>query len=243
MRREGRCVVLLSNSAAEYVKRAKILSGPVCAHWRDIECLKELGHFPNLTTRLSEKTEGVITSAGAASTTELVIGLLAEFLALEDITEIGNRLLLQRLRRSNAEQPRFINESDLILDSKIQCVVRLMEEAIEEPLPISVLMERAGVCTRHMERKFRKFFNTTPSRFYKRLRIRKARLLIDETQMNVSEIAIATGFSSNSTFSKAFRKEYGTTPHALRFEMQKKLLEYQHSTEADLMLPAPTGGH
>lgn len=49
------------------------------------------------------------------------------------------------------------------------------------------------------------------------LRMNEARrMLLENKKLTVSEIAVRTGFSSNSYFSKAFRKENGMTPNEYR---------------------------
>jgi len=49
------------------------------------------------------------------------------------------------------------------------------------------------------------------------LRMEQAkRLLLENRKLTISEISARTGFSSNSYFSKVFRKENGMTPNEYR---------------------------
>jgi len=72
---------------------------------------------------------------------------------------------------------------------------------------------------------FRKVFNDTPAKFYKRLRARKARAMIEETLMPMVEIAVATGFGSSDTLARAVREEYGVTPSKMRARRKITLLD------------------
>jgi transcriptional regulator GlxA family with amidase domain len=63
-----------------------------------------------------------------------------------------------------------------------------------------------------MERQFRNVLNETPSRYYKGLRLEKARSLLFETDLSVTEVAVACGFNSANAFSKSYRAQFGTSP-------------------------------
>ena len=86
--------------------------------------------------------------------------------------------------------------------------------------------DRVGVSTRHLERVFRTTFNDTPARFYKRLRVKRARTMIEETLLPMLDIAIACGFGSCTTMSKAVKGEYGVTPSQMRSRKTVQLLTY-----------------
>lgn len=45
------------------------------------------------------------------------------------------------------------------------------------------------------------------------LRLARGRALLAETDMSVTEVAVACGYGSASHFSRSFRAKYGTSPH------------------------------
>jgi transcriptional regulator GlxA family with amidase domain len=145
-----------------------------------------------------------------------VIGLIAEQLAPVDAAEIVNRLLLPVLRQSDAEQPRNIADSTSLFDARVTQAIKLMEQNLEEPLSMTELTCRTGLSTRHLELVFRDVFDEMPARFYKRLRVRRARSMID--------VAVATGFWSHNALSRAVRDEYGSTPTTMRARRSIKLM-------------------
>ena len=226
MQRRAKPVVLLSDAATSYIKSTKPPAGKVTTHWRDVEALIETGHHPRLTTRFSESNDGIITAAGAGATSELMIGLIAPLLDSVQVAELGNRLLLHTIRKSDAEQPRNIADNEGLFDSHVTTAIRLMEDTIADPVSMVELTETVGVSTRHLERIFRKVFNETPARFYKRLRTKRARSMIEETLLPMVEIAVATGFGSCDTLAKAVKDEYGLTPSKMRSRKKISLLNY-----------------
>ncbi|WP_299028204.1 helix-turn-helix domain-containing protein [uncultured Sulfitobacter sp.] len=227
MQRQNRPVILLGDAATAFIRTTNSLRGRVTTHWRDIALLKEQGYYPNLTTRLAENCDGVTTAAGGAATAELVIGLIAGHLSPVELAELGNRLLLPTIRHSDAEQPRDIADNAGLFDARVTRAIKLMETHMEEPLSMTELTTRVGLSTRHLERVFREVFDETPARFYKRLRVRRARAMIEDTLIPLIDVAIATGFCSHNALSRAMRDEYGITPSKMRARKSIKLINHQ----------------
>ena len=76
--------------------------------------------------------------------------------------------------------------------------------------------KKTNLSTRQLERLFRKYLNTTPTRYYLNLRLARARHLLRQTSMSILSVALACGFVSASHFSKCYREYYGRTPRAER---------------------------
>ena len=225
MQRKMLPVVLLSDAATRYI-RAAGPSGRITTHWRDAMQLAETGYYPNLSNSFSEKSSGVVTAAGGTATAELMIGLIAPFLTASQVAQLGNSLLLHTIRKSDAEQPKDIADNGSLFDGQVTAAIRHMEDNIAEPLQMTQVAERVGVSTRHLERAFRAALADTPARFYKRLRARRARAMIEETLLPLIEIAIATGFGSTCSMSKSVREEYGQSPSKMRDRKKISLLNF-----------------
>jgi AraC family transcriptional regulator len=91
-----------------------------------------------------------------------------------------------------------------------------IEAHLDAPLRISELAEMAGLSEFHFARMFKTSKGEPPHRHVQRLRVEKAKRLIGETGMELSEIALACGFATQSHFSACFRKRTGFTPSAWR---------------------------
>lgn len=226
MQRKALTVALLSDAATAYIKATHAPAGRVTTHWRDVEILTEEGYYPNLTHSYSENSDGIITAAGAGATAELVIGLISPLLEGPQIAALSNRLLLHTIRKSDAVQPRNLADNAAVFDSQVTQAIRLMEDSLSEPMPMSELVREIGVSTRQLERSFRKVFNDTPARFYKRLRTRRAKDLIEETLMPLADVCVATGFGSTVTMANAMKQEFGKTPSKLRTRRRVEILKH-----------------
>ena len=216
MQRRSLMVVLLSDAATSFIEATKNPAGKVTTHWRDAVVLSETGYHPNMTFNLAESSDGIITAAGGSSTQELLIALISSLCDAPKIAELGNRLLLPTIRTTSAEQPRDIAHNEGLFDQRITAAIQLMENTISEPLSMTELTEQLGVSTRQLERQFREVFNDTPAKFYKRLRSKRARVMLQETLLPIIDVAVATGFGSSAMLAKAVKDEYGMTPTKMR---------------------------
>lgn len=69
---------------------------------------------------------------------------------------------------------------------------------------------------RHLFRAFRAELGASPAEAQRLLRLDRAAVLLARSNLQVQEIAEATGFASPFHFSRAFRKIYGRSPRAFR---------------------------
>lgn len=78
------------------------------------------------------------------------------------------------------------------------------------------LAQRLGVSERHLRREIRTELGTTPSRLSRTRRAQTARLLVEQTDLPMTEIAFAAGFRSLRQFNDVMRDEFGAAPGGLR---------------------------
>jgi AraC-like DNA-binding protein len=84
------------------------------------------------------------------------------------------------------------------------------------PLDIPALARIALVSEAHFIRTFRATFGETPHRYLQRRRVERAMALLHTTDLSVTEVCFAVGFSSLGTFSRTFRDIVGRSPSAFR---------------------------
>ena len=74
------------------------------------------------------------------------------------------------------------------------------------------LARLAGLTRRQLHRLFREHFGQCPSEYYRSLRLRQARLMLQNPARSIVEAAEATGFSTHSHFTKCYRQQFGVPP-------------------------------
>lgn len=94
--------------------------------------------------------------------------------------------------------------------------MRLIEEGFLNQAPVAELADRLGVGPRHLLRLFLRHTGATPTQVAATRRVQKAKRLLDQTQMPMSEIAFTAGFGSVRRFNDAFRTTYGRSPSSFR---------------------------
>ncbi len=75
---------------------------------------------------------------------------------------------------------------------------------------------RLGVSDRHLRREFVAQLGTTPARVVRMRRLTTARLLLDQSDLSITDAAFAAGFGSLRAFNTAFREAFGASPSELR---------------------------
>lgn len=99
------------------------------------------------------------------------------------------------------------------------CAIRVMEENIEFPLSMTELSQRIGLSRRQLERVFVTHIGNTPAKHYLKLRVDRAKRLIECTRLPLVDIAMASGFVSVPHFSKCFRMIHRISPRQLRLTL------------------------
>ena len=91
-----------------------------------------------------------------------------------------------------------------------------MDAASQEDWPIRRLAKVGGAAQAHFARSFKEAFGLPPHRYLLTRRLERATALIRDTPLPITEIALATGWSSLGTFGRTFRDVFGLSPSAFR---------------------------
>ena len=94
--------------------------------------------------------------------------------------------------------------------------LRLIGETGLEDGGVEALAERLGIGSRHLRRLFLKHLGATPTAVAHTRRLHFAKKLIDETNLPMSQIALASGFGCVRRFNAAIRQTYSRTPTRIR---------------------------
>ncbi|BBO83656.1 hypothetical protein DSCO28_42220 [Desulfosarcina ovata subsp. sediminis] len=87
---------------------------------------------------------------------------------------------------------------------------------LETPPSLSELANAVGMSVSKLKMLFPKFFGMPPYEYLRKMRMQRAMDLLHQHGMNVTETAMAVGYSSISHFAKAFHRQYAVFPSQVR---------------------------
>ena len=99
---------------------------------------------------------------------------------------------------------------------RLKALLAFIHAHFDEPISVPRLAREAHISEREVYRTFRQALNTTPTLYLLRHRLNHAARMLDESDASITEISLASGFSSPSYFCKAFRELTGASPRDFR---------------------------
>lgn len=108
---------------------------------------------------------------------------------------------------------------------------------IDQRILTSELADCVHVSHFHFYRLFKRTCGFTPQQFIKNIRLEKAKLLIEDSSLSLSEIAYKTGFTDQSHLSREFRSIYSLSPGKFRDQLlYKQNLELEFDIQKSSLL-------
>ena len=109
--------------------------------------------------------------------------------------------------------------SENLLRSKqqeIETFFQQLEYKLQQPWNLAKLAKLAGYSPAHFNRLCLQQFSTTPIKKLRLLRMQRAKTLLKNGELTISDIANAVGYKDVFNFSSAFKREVGTAPNLYR---------------------------
>ncbi|SDF59472.1 AraC family transcriptional regulator [Terriglobus roseus] len=99
---------------------------------------------------------------------------------------------------------------------QMRAVQTYVEDHLHKQIALADLAIVAKLSVFHFLRSFKESLGTTPARYVLDRRLEKAKTLLANSPLSVTEIGLNVGFEDVSHFSRAFRREVGMTPSLFR---------------------------
>lgn len=188
-----------------------------CVHWNVFDAFRE--QFPTIDARpdrLFIDTGRRITCAGSAGADDLALHLITRHCRHEKAQQAIRHMMLEGIRPATYPQAHFYSDLGGVRDARVRRAVHLMEQMLNDPLPLPEIARQAGISLRQLERRFDAAFSVGPAAYFRTLRLRYGAWLLLHTTDTVAQIASDSGFADAAHFSREFRQAWNTTPSAFR---------------------------
>jgi len=188
-------------------------------HYEHIDALAEL--YPDIDVRedMIVIDERIMTCCGGSAAVDLALHIICQLHGATMANEAAHYLFHQSLRPCDTRQSPDIREPlGSAVPPIVRRAIRLMEGHLEETIRIPDLCTQLGVSQRSLDRLFGDIVGKSPAAYYRDIRLDRARGLVTQTSLSLFEIGIASGFSNQSHFSRAYRLRFGVSPRQDRLE-------------------------
>ena len=213
-------ISLGSLCTASYIlaKAGLLTNKKATIHWENLSGVRE--EFPDLvfTTNLYEIDKDRYSCSGGTSSLDLMLNIISGMHGNNLAKNISDQLIHERIRLPNDFQRMNLRSRLGVSHPKLLNAVSIMEENLEEPLSQKELAYKSNISLRQLERLFKKYISNTPNQYYLKLRLERAQNLLMQTSMSILSVALASGFTSSSHFSKCYKAQFGIPPRETRFQ-------------------------
>jgi transcriptional regulator GlxA family with amidase domain len=196
--------------------RAGLMEGRRCSvHWCYEAAFK--ASFPRV-----EASEAVIlrdarriTASGAGAVFDLMLRLIEERLGRRIITEVACWFQHPFVRDETASQNVPVARSGKTADRlppQVRTAIALFESHVEDLLRIPDVADAVGMSCRNFERVFKQATGQSPLRYYRHLRLSKARQRVLYSTDSLREIAASVGYATTSPMVRHYAEVFGVSP-------------------------------
>ena len=99
---------------------------------------------------------------------------------------------------------------------KLKAVLGHIDESLGESIKVRDLAQRVGLSQFHFARMFRRSVGRPPHEYLTDLRMERAKRLLRETDLPLSQVATRVGYQTQAHFTGVFHREVGMTPRSYR---------------------------
>jgi AraC family transcriptional regulator len=132
---------------------------------------------------------------------------------------LATALAMQLVRRYSSLQDVQIGNGGMA-PHKLRKAVGMIDQHLAEEeegrVALRSVAKEVGMSYFHFSRAFKQSMGMTPTNYIAERRIESAKRMLQETELPIAEIALRSGFSSQSHFTTSFRRVAGATPRAFR---------------------------
>jgi AraC family transcriptional regulator len=130
-------------------------------------------------------------------------------------------LLYQEIAAQLSRVPGMKTSTREELFRRLQLAKEYMHSSAEQSVSLDAVAKEACLSRYHLHRSFSQVFGQTPHAYLTALRLERAHSLLTRGN-SVTDVCMAVGFSSVSSFSRLFRKQFGCSPSSIKLTESRR---------------------
>jgi AraC family transcriptional regulator, exoenzyme S synthesis regulatory protein ExsA len=130
--------------------------------------------------------------------------------------------LMELLFHMADSNERFLHQLMQPISKDKGSIAKVMEENFMNPVSLNDLAYLSGRSLATFKRDFQAIYNTSPIKWIRNRRLDKAKELLAETVLSVTDVCFSTGFENIAHFSKVFKERFGLPQSEFRKLLREK---------------------
>jgi transcriptional regulator GlxA family with amidase domain len=193
--------------------KAGLLDQYSCSiHWENMAAVSDSYPRVNVSSHVYTIDRDRMTSSGGTAPVDMMLHLIRHQCGADVSAGVAEQFVYDNVRESTDRQRVPLKHTIGNQSEKLVTAVELMEANIKEPISQTDLAAYVGLSRRQLQRLFHRYLTCTPSRYYKEIRLSRAREYLRQTNLSLVDISSQTGFGSSSHFSKSYKEFFSYSP-------------------------------
>ncbi|MEM1255012.1 MAG: AraC family transcriptional regulator [Cyanobacteria bacterium P01_H01_bin.21] len=144
---------------------------------------------------------------------EIVTGGMGEHLYRDSLF---TSFAIHLLRRYCTQPAKLPASKGGLSKKRLRQTLEIIHESLDQPLSLATMAAAVGLDVYYFSRLFRQSMGISPYQYVLQQRLEKAKQLLKQSNMSITNIALECGFNTSSQLSRHFRKIVGMSPQKYR---------------------------
>jgi transcriptional regulator GlxA family with amidase domain len=181
-------------------------------HWMGADLFKKKFPLVNLVDdKFITDYQRIYTCGGAYSFTTLMIYIIDKYFG-QEVSIIISKVFLIHLHDSKQSSYKILNLQKSHNNNAIKKVQNYIEINSNNQLLVEQLAVKANMSLRTFMRNFKKATGDTPNAYIQKVRMEKAKKLLEKEDIGIEQVCFEVGYSDFTSFRKVFKKIVGLNP-------------------------------
>ncbi|WP_026735834.1 helix-turn-helix transcriptional regulator [Fischerella sp. PCC 9605] len=171
----------------------------------EVDAPTDIELIPEFATKQDPLIQGIVLSLKE----ELGYDRQGSNLYVEQLT---TTLIIHLLKKYSVRKPQILNYGDGLPKHKLQQTLEYINVHLDQDIKLADLAGTVGMSQYYFVRLFKQSMGIAPYQYVIQQRVERAKQLLKQGKVTITDIALQCGFANQSHFTKHFRQLTGVTP-------------------------------